>query len=248
MYVVSDLVLPVVPPFTLLTVRLVMAALLLGALVWRGRASLALPRTARDWAVLLAIGFVGYGISVGAQFVGTDRSSAVNGTLITSASPAFILIFAALLLRERLSLRSIAAVALATVGVVVIIDLANTDFGSETFFGDMALAVAAITWGLYSVLVRRASAVWDTLVISFVGMFGGLLLTVPAAAAELPARPIGPIDGPILLGIVYLGAVSTAAAMWMWNRAFALLPAGTASLLFFAQPLVGALLSTLVLG
>jgi drug/metabolite transporter (DMT)-like permease len=34
--------------------------------------------------------------------------------------------------------------------------------------------------------------------------------------------------------------------MWLWNRAFALVNAGVASLTFFAQPLVGALLGALI--
>jgi drug/metabolite transporter (DMT)-like permease len=50
-----------------------------------------------------------------------------------------------------------------------------------------------------------------------------------------------------LLGVLYLGVVSTAVAMWMWNRAFALVDASVASLYFFAQPLVGTLLSVLLL-
>lgn len=247
MYVISDVVLPVIPPFTLLSLRLLMAALILGALLWHQRGTLPLPRR-HQLPSLLAVGLLGFGISVGAQFVGTDKSTAVNGTLITSASPAFILLFAALVLRERLSARSIAAVALATLGVLIIIDLTSADFSSDTFTGDLALVGAALTWGLYSVLVRRISGAFDTLVITFYAMLGGLLLTLPAAALELPARPIGTIDVPIILGVLYLGVISTAAAMWMWNRAFALMDASSASLCFFAQPLVGALLSAGLLG
>lgn len=247
MYVVSDLVLPVIPPFTLLSLRLLMG---LGVLVLVARASgapLRLPRG--DMLRLIGVGMVGFGISVGAQFVGTDASTAINGTLITSASPAFILVFAALLLRERLTLRRIAAVALATVGVIVIIDLANADFSSQTFFGDMALAVAALTWGLYSVLVRLASrSQISTTVITIYGFIGGLFITLPSAAVELGSRPIGEITPLVVLGVLYLGVVSTALAMWLWSRAFTLVDASVASLYFFAQPLVGALLSVIVQG
>ncbi len=245
MYVVSDVVLRTIPPFTLLSIRLLMAVIILGILV-RGMPDTARP-TRAGMLRLLGVGVIGFGISVGAQFVGTDKSTAVNGTLVTSASPAFILIFAALLLRERLTAIRIIAVALATIGVIVIIDPANANFGSETFFGDMALAVAAITWGLYSVLVRRVSAHFDTLIVSYYALMGGLILTIPAAALELTSRPIGTVDLGTLVGILYLGIVSTAVAMWMWNRAFALVDASVASLFFFAQPLVGTLLSALLL-
>ncbi len=245
MYVVSDVVLTVVPPFTLLSIRLVMAVLILALL--RARLPHARVPTRQQTLQLIGVGLVGFGISVGAQFVGTDKSTAVNGALVTSASPAFILLFAALILRERLTRQRVAAVLLASVGVIIIIDPAKADFSSSTFAGDVALALAAVTWGLYSVLVRRVSAILDTTTVSVYALSGGLLLTLPAALLELGDRPIGSVDGGTLLGILYLGVVSTAGAMWLWNRAFALVDASAASLFFFAQPLVGAVLGVLVL-
>lgn len=242
-YVVSDVILQTIPPFTLLTIRLIIGALVLAPFALRLR-----PFPMRRAIVqMMAVGFVGFGISVGAQFVGTDLSRAVNGTLVTSASPTFILLFAALILHERLTPQRIAAVTLATVGVVVIIDPTTANFSSETFHGDLAFGFAAVTWGLYSVLVRKVSGTLGTLVITFFAVLGGLLLTIPAAALELPGRPVGEMTLTILLGILYLGIVSTAGAMWLWNRAFALVDASVASLFFFAQPLVGTLLSVLLL-
>src|SRR4051812_44987308 len=90
MYVVSDVMLKTIPPFTLLTIRLLLGILVLGTMVYaqRGR----LQRLSRTQILqLIGIGILGFGVSVGAQFVGTDQSSAINGSLVTSASPAFIL-------------------------------------------------------------------------------------------------------------------------------------------------------------
>ena len=246
MYVVSDVVLLTIPPFTLLVIRLAMGALVLGIILWR-TPDLGWP-TRRALPQLLGVGVVGFGVSVGLQFVGTDLSTAVNGALVTSASPAFILLFAALILRERLTPRRIIAVALATVGVIIIVNPARANFGSETFLGDIALAVAAVTWGLYSVLVRLVSARHDTLVVTFFAFLGGLLLAIPAGLIESRTRTIGHITPGIILGILYLGVISTAVAMWLWNRAFALVDASVAALFFFAQPLVGALLGAVLLG
>lgn len=246
MYVVSDIVLRVIPPFSLLSVRLLLGILVLSWWVWRGQLVSGIPH--KDVLRLVAVGVLGFGISVGAQFVGTDKSTAINGTLITSASPAFIVLFATLILREPLSLARLVAIALATVGVIVIVDPANIKFGSDTALGDLVLVVAAVTWGLYSVLVRLVSKSYDTMIVTWLAFVGGLLVTIPASAVELQSRSIGTIDFPIVLGILYLGVISTAGAMWWWNRAFALVPASTASLFFFGQPLVGALLSVVVLG
>jgi len=246
MYVVSDVVLKTVPPFTLLTFRLVLGILVLGIMLYLQRETLQRPSKSQTLQ-LIGIGVLGFGISVGAQFVGTDESSAINGSLVTSASPAFILVFAALLLHEKLTFQRILAVVLATLGVLVIIDPGKADFSSETFHGNIALAIAAITWGLYSILIRRVSIKIDTLIVTFIAFIGGLLLTVPASLIELQTRPIGTIDLGTIIGILYLGVVSTAGAMWLWNRAFALVDASIASLTFFAQPLVGTILSVILL-
>lgn len=246
MYVVSDVVLEVIPPFTLLALRLLLGLIVL--LPVFQRSGLSQPGRPQIKQVL-GVGLVGFGISLGAQFVGTDLSNAVNGSLITSASPAFIVLFAVLILRERLTTRRLLAVVVATVGVLVILDPTEADFGSETFTGDLSLAVAALTWGLYSVLVRQVTHTHklDTLVVTILAFSGGLLLVIPASAVELTQTTIGEIDLGIVLGVLYLGIVSTAVAMWLWNRAFALVDASVASLFFFAQPFTGVLLGVLLL-
>ena len=244
MYVVSEKVLLVIPAFTLLTIRLLIGIVILGLMVSK-RATL--PR--RDVIRLLGVGIVGFGISVGMQFVGTHDASALNGSVVTSASPAFILFFAWLILHESLTPIRVLSVGLATIGVLVILDLSHFDLSSRTFVGNLELTVAALTWGLYSVLVRKVSARHETTLLTFYALIGGLIITIPASALELSTTTVdlNAITPAIVAGILYLGVISTALAMVLWNRAFALVEASVASLFFFAQPLVGVLLSTTLL-
>src|ERR1043165_7626197 len=58
MYVVSKVVLDVIPPFTLLTIRLVMGALVLGVIVFLRRKT---NFTREQFRNSLLVGFVGYG-------------------------------------------------------------------------------------------------------------------------------------------------------------------------------------------
>lgn len=245
MYVVSDVTLTVVPPFTLLSLRILLALLVLAPL---GRRERKLPAGAALRKLAL-IGMLGLGISLGAQFLGTDLSTAVNGALVTSASPAFVVLFAVVILRERLTFPRLISIILASAGVLAILEPASADFGSETFLGDVFLAVAALTWGLYSVMIRQVSTRLGlpTLTVTAVALFGGLLVSVPASVIELTQRPVGEIDLGIGLGIFYLGVISTAFALLLWNRAFALVPANLAALFFFAQPLAGAILAAVFL-
>lgn len=245
MYVVSKVVLDTIPPFALITLRLLLGGLTLWGilLVQRG---LILAR-GQFWQIG-GVGLVGYGISLGFQFVGTMLSTAANGALVTSATPAFVLLFAALILRERITRRRLAALLISSLGVLAVIDPRSAQLNPDLFWGNMALLAAAVTWALYSVLIRVVTRDVDVLLVSLVAFAGGLPISVPAGWWELQAQGLGTITPGIVAGVVFLGVICTALAMVLWNTAFAVLDAGVASLTFFAQPVVGALLGWFFLG
>lgn len=245
MYVVSKVVLDVIPPFSLLSLRLILGALVLGAVVAYRRKT---GFTRRQFIDSFLVGIVGYGISLGFQFVGTKLSTASNGALVTSATPAFVLLFAPSLVKERTSVRGVTALVISSIGVLAVIDPRTADFSSSLFMGNLSLLAAALTWALYSVLVRRVSRSADLLTSSAVMLMGGIPSSLIFGLFEVSSQGIGQITTGIILGILFLGIISTALAMFLWNFAFAHLPASVASLTFFAQPVVGTLLGWFFLG
>jgi drug/metabolite transporter (DMT)-like permease len=245
MYVVSKVVLEIIPPFSLVSLRLILGELtLLLVLFVRG-----LPKISRQqfWQVL-GVGFVGYGISLSLQFLGTKLSTAANGSLVTSATPAFVLLFAWMLLGEKITARRLISLFLATLGVVAVIDPRSAQLKPDLFLGNLMLIGAAVTWALYSVLVRKVTRNTDVLLFSLIAFIGGLPVSVPAGAWELSTVGVGEISLGVVGGVLFLGIVSTALAMVLWNTAFAYVDAGLASLTFFAQPVVGTSLGWLFLG
>jgi drug/metabolite transporter (DMT)-like permease len=245
MYVVSKVVLEVIPPFTLLTIRVALGALVLGlATFLSGKGGL----MREQFRLSFLVGFVGYGISLGFQFVGTKLSNASNGALVTSATPAFVLLFAPLLLGEKPTIRQVVALIASTLGVLAVLDPRTADFSSALFLGNLSLLGAALTWALYSVLVRKVSASADLLPSSTVMLIAGLPSSILLGTFELRTQVVGEITLGIIGGLLFLGVISTALAMFLWNYAFAQLPAASASLTFFAQPVVGILLGWFFLG
>jgi drug/metabolite transporter (DMT)-like permease len=240
MYVVSKIVLDVIPPFALLTIRYVLGALTLGLVIYFRKNKTAVTKEF-FWKSVL-VGFVGYGISLGFQFVGTKLSTASNGSLVTCATPAFVLLFAPFLLGERTTTRGIIALIVSTLGVVAVIDPRTAELSPTLFWGNMSLLAAALTWALYSVLVRKVSKSGDLLISSAIMLLGGLPSSLLIGSWEVQTQGVGEITIGIIFGLLFLGIISTAIAMFMWNYAFAELPANVASLTFFAQPVVGTLL------
>jgi drug/metabolite transporter (DMT)-like permease len=244
MYVVSKVVLEVIPPFALLTIRYIMGVMVLGVVIYFRNKKVntrVAPTKGFFWKSAL-VGFVGYGVSLGFQFVGTKLSTASNGSLVTSATPAFVLLFAPFLLGERTTPRGIIALIVSTLGVVAVIDPRTAELSPTLFWGNMSLLAAALTWALYSVLVRKVSKSGDLLTSSAIMLLGGLPSSLLFGMWEMQTQGIGEITIGIIFGLLFLGIISTAIAMFIWNYAFAELPAAVASLTFFAQPVVGTLL------
>ncbi|MEW6403196.1 MAG: DMT family transporter [Chloroflexota bacterium] len=250
MYVVSKVVLEVIPPFALLSTRLILGMLALYVVIYfRNRnPATRVTFTRKQVRDSFLVGVVGYGVSLGFQFVGTKLSTASNGSLVTSATPAFVLIFAPLILGEKTTLRRVIALVISTVGVLAVIDPRTAELSPTLFWGNLSLLAAALTWALYSVLVRKVAQNADLLISSAIMLAGGIPSSILFGAWEIQTQGMGTITLGVFGGILFLGLISTAIAMFLWNYAFAELPAAVASLTFFAQPVVGSLLGWWFLG
>ncbi len=245
MYVVVKVTVSVIPPLELVWLRYLVAiiALIVIGLITRQKWGI----RQRDLLIIIAIGVIGYAISIVAQETGTMLSSAQMGAIITSSTPAFMIIFARLILKERMTLRKVFSVLLATIGVFLIIGVGNFNFSSK--LGGIALLVAALTWALMSVLVKRVPSDYSQIVVITYSILVALIFLTPFVLPRLNEINISQLAHPTIWGgILYLGIVSTAGGFLFWNRGLQLLNVSGGGLFFFFQPLVGTLLGWLILG
>ncbi|CUH96061.1 putative membrane protein [Propionispora sp. 2/2-37] len=246
MYVVSKVVLTVIAPLELVWIRYAVA---LAALVSAGSLSRQSWRIRRqDLPLIACIGIIGYFVSIWAQFWGTQLSTAQMGAVITSATPAFMVLFARVLLKEAITVKKAVAVFLATAGVLCIVGIEAN--GSSFQLGGLILGVAALTWALMSVLVKKVPADYSALVVTTYGILAAAIALTPlfVTQANIEKLQLAVSEPAIWQGILYLGIVSTAGAFYLWNKGLQMVDATQGSLYFFFQPLVGTLLGWLFLG
>ncbi|PEJ17589.1 EamA family transporter [Bacillus toyonensis] len=247
MYVVSKYVLDYIPPLTLVWLRFIIAFVVLYGILKIAEKKQKKKVTIRkkDWLLFAWIGFIGYFISITCQFIGTKLSDAHTGSLVTSATPAFMVIFAAIILKEKLTARRLLSTIIATIGVIIVIGW-DIEIGSY-FIGTIILVGAAITWALLSIYVKIASARFSSLVITTYAIFFSLFFITPFMIWELQVASIGTVNTYVILGVLYLEVISTAGAFFLWNKGLELMDASIGSLFFFFQPIVGSLLGWLLL-
>ncbi|NLV21914.1 MAG: EamA family transporter [Syntrophomonadaceae bacterium] len=243
MYVVSKYVLDYVPPFTLLWLRYAVAGMVLAVIMLMTRKY---KVAGKDILLLAWIGFIGYFISVGTQFVGTKLADAHTGALLTSSSPVFTFLFAWLLLGESITRRKLLALILSMLGMIAVIGINGNE--SINITGSIILIVAAITWALLSVYVKKASYRYSSLTITTYAIWFALLFTTPVMTWEMQHQAVRLFAAPLVwLGTLYIALVSTALAFFLWNKGMDLLEAGAGSLFLCFQPIVGSILGWLLL-
>jgi drug/metabolite transporter (DMT)-like permease len=247
MYVVSKYVLDYVPPITLVWFRYFIALFVLFIVLKMVHRKQKQKNKfeKKDWLLFAWIGFIGYFVSISFQFIGTKLSDAHTGALITSATPAFIVIFAYFLLKEKITVKKIISLILATVGVIIVIGF-EAKLG-DYVIGSIVLVGAAITWALLSVYVKIATKRFSTLTVTTYAILFAFIYTSPVMLWEIQSNEIHLNSTLIILGILYLGVISTAGAFFLWNKGLELMDASIGSLFFFFQPVVGSFFGWLLL-
>ncbi|MCY9111859.1 DMT family transporter [Bacillus atrophaeus] len=243
MYVVVKVVVSVIPPLELVWMRYLVAFAVLLIIGLVKKLSWRIHR--RDILLIITIGIIGNTISIVMQEVGTNLSSAQMGAIITSSTPAFMVIFARLLLKERLSVKKGISVALVTIGVLMIAGNGQIDMSNQ--IGGISLLIAALTWALMSVLLKRVPNHYSPM--TTYTILAAIMILTPFVWVNVDEVHFSQLTHPTIWGgLLYLGIISTACAFILWNRGLQMLNASSGGLFCFFQPVVGTLLGWLLLG
>jgi len=245
MYVASKYALDIIPPFTLVFFRYLLAGTIL---IWICRAKQVPLISVKDKKLLFQIGFVGYFLSIAAQFIGTKLSSAHMGAVITTLSPVFQSGFAIFLLKEKLSFKQFISILVSFIGVLVIVGLSDINGKDNSLLGVLFLLLAALLWGYYSVLAKKASVTCSPLQITTWGVIIATIVTFPIVIGEANLWDLRDLlRWQVLFSIFYVAVLATAVAFFCWNKGLSLLSSHQAGLFFFLQPIVGSVLGWLIL-
>jgi drug/metabolite transporter (DMT)-like permease len=244
MYVVSAGTFSRIPPLTLGLLRLLVGVGVL-AVAFRFRLGFRRATTRRT----IAAGAI-VALTLVLQFVGTDLTGGAEGALLTTTTPAFVLLFGATLEGERAGPTAWAGVAVALAGVAVVASRNTTAAGAVpgAILGDLLLVASAATWALFSSVGRPLVAEVGAFRAILQSSVVAIVLLAPFALVEIARTPLPPLDLPALAAVAYLGIGATAVAWSLWYRGYAGAPPAVSAAAFFAQPSVGAALAVVLLG
>ncbi|MBP2295264.1 DMT family transporter [Azospirillum rugosum] len=244
----SKVVVAYVPPLLTAELRFAMVALLLAPLALRGGRG-SLPASARDWTSLSLLALFGMVLFNLFLLYGLRATSAVAAGIITSTIPAMTALSAALILRERVSGGSMAAIALAVLGMAAL-NLRPGGGGGpdDTLAGNALVVGAVVSEALYGVFTRRLGGRVPPLTLTFLANALAAVMMAPGALATSGGFDPALVPGWVWVLFVASGLASGLVAVVLWMRGIAHVPASRAGLFTGLIPAAGVLAAVLFLG
>jgi drug/metabolite transporter (DMT)-like permease len=238
-FIATKIALREASPFTVVWLRFGMGTLLLGG-VLLARHELRRPGW-QDIRYFTLVGLVGITVHQWLQATGLVTALASTTAWLVSTSPILIAIIGRVFLGERLRRVQMAGIALAFIGVVLVVargDWRGMLQGSFGSVGDGLVALSAGTWAIFTVLSRSGLRRFSPLYMMFYVMLAGWLLATAtwSFSEEFIVAPSLSIEA--WAGILFLGVLCSALAYLLWYSALTHLPASQAGALLFLEPLI----------
>lgn len=242
--VFGKVVLESVDPLAVACLRVLVATPLLFLLAAR-HGPVRVPR--RELPHLALLGLTGVFANQVLFISGLRLTTATNAAILMPAIPVFAAGIAVAAGVERLGWRRLTGVALAVAGALVLLRPARFSLGDDAILGNVLILANCLSYAAFLVLQRPVLVrlPWRT-VLAWAFLFGGLgVLAVggPALAAVEPAA----VPPQAWAGLLYILAFPTALAYSLNTWAIRRSSPALAATYVTAQPLITALLATLLL-
>lgn len=248
--VVARSVVGTIPPLSLSFWRWTLALLIL--------LPIGLPKVRRQWSIvvqrwpsMLALAAFSVGAFNTLLYLSAKTTTALNITLVNSTIPVMVALLAWILLRDRVRPFQAIGIALALLGMLVVVSRGDLGVFTALAFqpGDLIMVAAVFCWGLFSVLLRRQSVPLHPLAFLTVQIALGVLVILPFYLLDLlfisGGFELAPDKLPPLL---YVSVFPGLLAYAFWNHGVKTIGPSKAAMFMYLNPVFAAVLAGLFLG
>ena len=233
-----------IKPFALVSLRSISAAILfwITSLFIQKE-----PVNRKDLLYMFGCSFFGVVINQTLFLVGLDMTTPINSSIILSTNPIFAFVFAALILRERITFLKGTGLAIGLSGVLLLILQNGTpDLASTTFLGDVYTLVNTISWAFYTVIIKRMLEKYHPVTVMKWTFLFVMLTNIPVGYHQWITTDWSSIPliawlqiGFVIVGATYLGYLLIAFGLRQLSPTIV-------STYTYIQPIIAAYLATLM--
>jgi drug/metabolite transporter (DMT)-like permease len=233
-----------IKPLALVTIRSIVAA----ALFWG--TSLFMPKETVTWKDLLYMAgcsFLGVVFNQIFFLTGLNLTTPINSSLISAVNPVAAFIFAAIILKERISLMRSTGLAVGLSGILLLIlNTGKPELNNATFLGNIYSLINIISWALYTVLIKRMLEKYKPVTVMKWTFFFGMFSTVPAGYSQVITTEWSSIPEGGWLSIIFVVLFATFLGYLLISFGLRRLSPTIVSIYTYTQVIVAAFVASLI--
>ena len=238
-----------IPPLTLNFYRWFLAFLILCPFTLKG-VIMNYEEIKKNFLVLVIMGFTSISVFNSVVYYSLNYTQVLNGVLMISTIPVFIIFFSGLFKTESIRIYQIIGVVISLLGVISIITKLDLSLllSLKLNKGDLWMLVAMISWTTYSLLLGKKKVNLEPFIFLQTIIIIGLLFLLPMYIAEVFAGKKITLNFPVLMTIGYVVFFAGIGAYTFWNAAIKLIGPSRSGVFLHLMPIFSSLMAVFLLG
>lgn len=208
------------------------------------------PIVRQNWRYLLIMGTVGVATFNALIYFAAQTTTTSHISIISSTTPIFTLILAAMVGEEKLASPKVFGAMLACIGALVIITQGqvSTLINQSWHGGDVLVVVSSLIWAIWSVGLRFKPKGLSSISFMSVVTMVGVVTLAPFYAWEAQTHTLDLFNLKLWLVFLYVGLFGSVVAWLLWQYSVEQIGSVRTSLIYYSMPVLSSLLAMLVLG
>jgi len=233
-YIAIKVVLTELEPVEMISARMLLASVTLGAIIIAKRQSFVVKEMRGKLVIAAGIVFLHFWVMA----TGMKETSASNTAWILTSAPIFIAGLSWIYLKEPFNRAQWLGLGLACIGMVALVfngDPAN--LGWIRSRGDWIVLGSCVTWAFYTVGAREITSKVDPLVATFWMVTIAGVVFVPYTLVTTGIDKFAVLRSETAISLVFLGIFCLAFAFWLWSEGLKRQPAAEVGVYLYIEPI-----------
>lgn len=198
----------------------------------------------KDLLMLAVCGLFGFTLNQALFYVGLNLTTPVDASIIHVLNPVFVLVFASLIIREKVTWIKVTGIGLGSAGALILILYGKTvNMSTDSFAGNILVMLNMLFYALYLILIKPLTTKYHTItILKWVSLFG-LLAALPFSIGGLNRLHLHDLTVVAWSSLAFIIILNTFVAYLLINFALRVMTASSVSYYTYLQPVIAAIMS-----
>jgi drug/metabolite transporter (DMT)-like permease len=203
----------------------------------------------KDFPRLILASVFGIAVNQIMFFEGLNLTTPIDAAIIMTINPVLVLIFAFVILKEKITALKLLGITIGIAGaVLLILGEGELSFNSKTFTGNILILINATSFAIYLVIIKPLMKKYHPMTIMLWTFIFGFLITLPFTIEQVINSNFHNIPLKIWLGLAYIIIGATFLGYLFYNYSLRVLSPTVVSFFIYLQPLFSSITTMVVFG